>query len=149
MTCQADNEGSGDTVQTILNSCARWGWVVYPPIAQSSGKKPITHSTGGWVYLGTGLDVFGKSRPLQISKPEPSNTASPQTDNTIPNPNYQCLISHLRNRAENKDRCWKRNVSKRDQYIWVFYVVLVTVFCERTVSHVTYLLCRTTCMGRK
>jgi len=30
VTCQADNEGSGDTALTILNSCARLGWVVCP-----------------------------------------------------------------------------------------------------------------------
>jgi hypothetical protein len=121
VTCQADNEGSGDTALPILKSCARWGWVVCAyPIALPSGKKHIPHSTGGWVFLGTGLDMFGKSRLPQGSKPEPSNTQRVFKPATLSRPpNYHCLISDLRNAAENNDRRWKRNVRKRDQYIWV------------------------------
>jgi hypothetical protein len=45
----------------------------HAPAALPPTKRPSTHCTGGWVGLGVGLDMCGKSRPHRDSIARPSS----------------------------------------------------------------------------
>jgi len=59
----------------FFNFGARWdAWLTRHTGRLPSGKKPITHCTGGWVGPRAVLDTWGKPRPTPGFDPGPSSS---------------------------------------------------------------------------
>jgi len=74
-TGRTANRGSRNVALLFFDRGTRRGWGVSstPRPLFTSGKRPGTHCTGGWVGPRAGLDRCGKSRPHQVSIPGPSS----------------------------------------------------------------------------
>ena len=68
-----DNVAHGMVQRWLTLALVGVGGQSHASVASPSGKRPGTHSTGGWVGRSVGLDGCGKSRPHQNSILGPSS----------------------------------------------------------------------------
>ena len=79
------------------------GWVANAtPRPLHLRERPVTHCTGGWVGLRSGLDRWGKSRPHRDSIPDCPALASRFSVYAISVPVYKlCRLNILANYIDN------------------------------------------------